>query len=268
MPAMSVFQSAFSITAWATPKPQQSAAPLDKLTPWDMLWMCGEFAWPFIILTAAGAAVILIRFFMEYRQKLRAYSLLALPIEYANLARLVKVLNVSQPSRAAALFQQMITVFNKTRSAEILQSDIGSFVQTERSALEGFNRMLGFLSGTAAALGWVGSLWGVFVMLYGGNAESQASLRGLSGALIPALAGQIISWVFQLSMVSLHFISHRHLKITGERAEELRQALMQLQLRPAQRAEKLSREATTPKARPTSTPEPVVVSEEEVEGWR
>jgi biopolymer transport protein ExbB/TolQ len=193
---------------------------------------------------------------------------LAPPIEYANLARLVKVLNVSQPNRAAALFQQMITVFNKTRSAEILQSDIGNFMQGEKDTLDGFNRMVTFLSSTARTLGWSGTLWGIFVVLYAGNMEGRGILRGISGALFPVLAGLIISWVFYLDMILVHFLSHRQLKLMGERAEELRQALLQLQIRPTQRHEKVPRTATPARMRPIPAPEPVVVSEEEVEGWR
>ncbi|MDZ7290200.1 MAG: MotA/TolQ/ExbB proton channel family protein [candidate division KSB1 bacterium] len=290
---MTVLQNIFVITALAGPsKPQQPAlaksnhttsavpapaegSPLDKLSAWDILWMCEEFTWPFIILTTVGVALVIHRFLMEYRLKLRAQSLLAQPVEFAGLSQFVKMLNVSQPNRASQLFQQMIATFNKTRKADHLQEDISNFMQGEKDTLDAHNRIIVFLSDTAGALGLLGTVWGIFIVFYGGKMDSPTILRGMSVALITTLVGLVISLILNLGLVTIHSLFNRQLKLIGERAEELRQALLQLQHRSSStplertppRAEPLRKTRPVEKSRFERTPEPVVVDEEEVDEW-
>jgi biopolymer transport protein ExbB/TolQ len=291
---LAVFSSAFAYLALAAPaKPQQTTtaqtdapinvapapdegSPLEKLTAWDILWMCDWFTWPFIALTAIGLAFIIHRALLEYRQKIRARSLLAQPIEYAGLSQLVKLLNALEPNRASLLFQQMFNTFNKTRKAETLQDEINSYMQNEKDSLDGFNRIVGFLSDTAGALGLLGTVWGIFVVFYAGKMDGPSILKGMSIALITTLVGLIISLLLNMGSLSVFSLFNRQLKLIGERAEELRQALMLFQLKsstspvqPAPQRPAPPRRPVSPVARPRRerTPEPVVVSNEEIEEW-
>jgi biopolymer transport protein ExbB/TolQ len=283
---LAVFSAAFDSAALA--KPQQPApapatvapapdagSPLEKLTAWDILWMCDWFTWPFIALTAIGLVFIIHRALLEYRQKVRARSLLAQPIEYAGLSQFVKLLNVIEPNRASLLFQQMINTFNKTRKAEALQDEVNSYVQGEKDALDGFNRIIGFLSDTAGALGLLGTVWGIFVVFYAGKMDGPSILKGMSIALITTLVGLIISLLLNMGSLAIFSLFNRQLKLISERAEELRQALLLVQLRPSagpvQRAPQRSAASreTPPVERPyrKRRPEPVVVSDDGVDEW-
>lgn len=299
---LAVFPSAFDCTAVAAPTPSPQAvpaqanvtsapaqidaldnatpvpagrSPLEKLTAWDILWMCEEFTWPFIILTAIGLAFIIHRSLLEYRQKLRSQVLLARPIEYASLSQFVQLLNGAQASRAAVLFQQMITTFTKMRKADSLHDDIGNFMQGEKDHLDAFNRIITFLSDTAGALGLLGTVWGIFIVFYGGKMDGPTILRGMSVALITTLVGLLISLLLNLGLVSIQSLFNRQLKLISERAEKLRQVLLQYQL--VASATSMRQEPPRPEparpARPVGRPrrerrpEPVVVSDEAMDEW-
>lgn len=300
---LAVCASAFDSTALATPTPSPQAAPeqanapaemppapvesspLEKLTAWDILWMCDWFTWPFIFLTAIGLAVIIHRALLEYRQKLRAHALLAQPIDYAGLLKFVNLLSIDKPNRASLLFQQMLNTFNKTRKAEALQDEVNHYLQSEKDSLDGFNRIVGFLSDTAGALGLLGTVWGIFVVFYAGKMDGPSILKGMSIALITTLVGLIISLLLNLGSVSVFSLFNRQLKRISERAEELRQVLLQCQLKsPANPVQQEPQRAEPPRPAPlrpapprparavgrprrVRKPEPVVVSEEAAEGW-
>ncbi len=300
---LAVFSSAFDCTALATPTPAQQAAPaeadapanvppapaesspLEKLTAWDILWMCDWFTWPFIFLTAIGLAVIIHRALLEYRQKIRARALLAQPIEYAGLPQFVKLLSIDKPNRASLLFQQMVNTFNKTRKAETLQHEVEHYLQNEKDALDGFNRIVGFLSDTAGALGLLGTVWGIFVVFYAGKMDGPSILKGMSIALITTLVGLIISLLLNLGSVSVFSLFNRQLKLISERAEELRQVLLQFQLvasaTPVQQEPQHSEPPRPVPPRPepprpvrsvgrprrVRKPEPMVVSDDATEEW-
>jgi biopolymer transport protein ExbB/TolQ len=297
---LAVFPSAFDSTALATPTPSPQDAPaqangsanvtpapaesspLEKLTAWDILWMCDWFTWPFIFLTAIGSAFIIHRALLEYRQKLRAHALLAQPIEHAGLTQFVKLLSIDKPNRASLLFQQMINTFDKTRKAEALQDDVNHYLQSEKDSLDGFNRIIGFLSDTAGALGLLGTVWGIFVVFYAGKMDGPSILKGMSIALITTLVGLIISLLLNLGALSVFSLFNRQLKRISERAEELRQVLLQFQLKSAtapMQQEVRGAEAARPapprpapprpvrsvgRPRRVRRPEPVVVSNQ---GW-
>lgn len=300
---LAVFSSAFDCTALATPTQSQQAAPveagapanvtpapaesspLEKLTAWDILWMCDWFTWPFIFLTAIGLAFIIHRALLEYRQKVRAHALLAQPIEYAGLPQFVKLLSIDKPNRASLLFQQMINTFSKTRKAETLQDDVNSYIQSEKDSLDGFNRTVGFLSDTAGALGLLGTVWGIFVVFYAGKMDGPSILKGMSIALITTLVGLIISLLLNLGSLAVFSLFNRQLKRINERAEKLRQVLLQYQLvasaspvqqepqppeppRPAPPRPAPPRPArSVGRPRRVRRPEPLVVSDEATEEW-
>ncbi|MGH7452265.1 MAG: MotA/TolQ/ExbB proton channel family protein, partial [bacterium] len=259
---LAVFASAYDSTALATPTPSQQAAPaqanvtpapseispLEKLTAWEILWMCDWFTWPFIFLSAFGLAFIIHRALLEYRQKVRAHALLAQPIEYAGLPLLVKLLNDNKPNRASLLFQQMINTFKKTRKAEALQDEVNHYLQSEKDSLDGFNRIVGFLSDTAGALGLLGTVWGIFVVFYAGKMDGSSILKGMSIALITTLVGLIISLLLNMGSLAIFSFFNRQLKRISERAEELRQALLQFQLNsPASPIQQESQHAEPPR---------------------
>jgi biopolymer transport protein ExbB/TolQ len=288
---LAVFPSAFDSTALATPSQQAAPAPantpanampapaasspLEKLTAWDILWMCDWFTWPFIFLTAIGLAFIIHRALLEYRQKVRAHRWLAQPIEYAGLTQLVKLINAGAPNRASLLFQQMLNTFNKTRKAEALQDEVNHYLQSEKDSLDGFNRIVGFLSDTAGALGLLGTVWGIFVVFYAGKMDGPSILKGMSIALITTLVGLIISLLLNLGSLAVFSLFNRQLKLISERAEELRQALLLFQLKSPvspmsqepQRPEPARQARPAARPRRERRPEPVVVTEEAIEEW-
>ncbi|MGH7455182.1 MAG: MotA/TolQ/ExbB proton channel family protein, partial [bacterium] len=178
-------------------------------------------------------------------------------------------------NRATVLFQQMITIFNKTKKADSLQDDIGNFMQGEKDNLDAFNRIVTFLSDTAGALGLLGTVWGIFIVFYGGKMDGPTILRGMSVALITTLVGLLISLVLNLGLVSIHWLFNRQLKLIGERAEKLRQVLLQYQLvasaspmpQEPQRSEPPRPARPAKRPRRVRKPEPVVVNDEATERW-
>jgi hypothetical protein len=105
--------------------------------------------------------------------------------------------------------------------------------------------------------------------------DGPSILKGMSIALITTLVGLIISLLLNLGAVSVFSLFNRQLKRISERAEELRQVLLQFQLKaPASPVHhEPQRPEPPPPVRPVGRPrrvrrpEPVVVSDKATEGW-
>lgn len=227
-----------------------ASTAFDQFTIWQIFEMCGWLFWPFVILAAAGAILLIYRALAEYQQKMRAYDLLVEPIDLATLAQFIKYLNLNQPCRATRLFNQMIATFNKTKRAEPLQEDAGYFVRGERESFEAFNRVISFLADTAIALGLLGTLWGIFATFHGSQINGENMLRDMSIALVTTFVGLVISVALNLGITWLHAFFSRQLKLLGVRAEELRQTMLHLQVKSSNGTAERSQQRPEPARRP------------------
>lgn len=175
----------------------QNGEENNSLSAWDILEMTSWLFWPFVLVTAAGITFICYRGLIEYREKARSQAILQQKIEVKDLRRIIRTVQQAQPNRASRLLQQMVSTFNKTKRAEPISADVTQFVNAEREAYETFNRVLGFLSDTAGALGLLGTVWGIFETFHGGKLDGPTILMGMSISLVTTLVGLLISLALQ-----------------------------------------------------------------------
>jgi len=206
-----------------------NSEPKEKLTVWKIIKMTDWLFWPFVVITASGIMLIIYRTLFENRDKSRSQSLLQEKIKANGIRGLVKLIRNSNSTRASRLMYQMITTFDKTNRAEPIGDDINQFLVAERDSFETFNRVNGFLSETAGALGLLGTVWGIFQTFHAGKLDGPTILQGMSISLVTTLVGLIISLVLNMGGTYVFSIFNGQLNLLANRAEELRQALLYLE---------------------------------------
>ncbi len=231
----------------------QNAEEKNSLSAWDILEMTSWLFWPFVFLTAAGVTFICYRGLIEFQEQTRSQAILQKKIEVRDLRRVIRTVQKAQPNRAARLLQQMVSTFNKTNRAEPISADINQFVTAEREAYETFNRVLGFLSDTAGALGLLGTVWGIFETFHGGKLDGPTILMGMSISLVTTLVGLLISLALNFGGTSIFAIFNRYMNTLVMRAEELRQALLYLETRPGKTSAR-EKHAVSAKTTPVNIP--------------
>ncbi len=236
-----------------------NAEPADspkELSAWDIIEMTDWLFWPFVLLTGTGIFLLSYKGLQEYREQSRAKWLLEQKISSGDLRRVIRMVQTSQPNRASRLMHQMIATFNKTKRAEPIGDDINAYLNAERDSFETFNRVLGFLSDTAGALGLLGTVWGIFETFHAGRLDGPTILQGMSISLVTTLVGLIISLFLNMGATGIFAFFNRQLNTLANRAEELRQALLYLEAR-SMRTEKA--EESEPRVR-TVNPELTMAS--------
>ena len=211
-----------------------------ELSAWDIIEMTDWLFWPFVLLTGTGIFLLSYKGLQEYREKSRAKWLLEQKIGSGDIRRVIRMVQTSQPNRASRLMHQMIATFNMTRRAEPIGDDINAYLNAERDSFETFNRVLGFLSDTAGALGLLGTVWGIFETFHAGKLDGLTILQGMSISLVTTLVGLIISLFLNMGATGIFAFFNRQLNMLANRAEELRQALLYLEaksMRPEKMAE-------------------------------
>jgi len=203
----------------------------EKLTVWKIVKMTDWLFWPFVLIIATGIMLITYRTLSEHREKSRAQALLQEKIKANGIRGLVKIIRSGVPTRASRLMYQMITTFDKTNRAEPIGDDINQFLVAERDSFESFNRINGFLSESAGALGLLGTVWGIFQTFHAGKLDGPMILQGMSIALVTTLVGLIISLVLNMGGTYVFTLFNGQLNLLANRAEELRQALLYLEKR-------------------------------------
>lgn len=201
----------------------------EKLSVWKIIKMTDWLFWPFVLITATGIMLIIYRTLFEHREKSRSQSLLQERIKANGIRGLVKFIRNSGSTRASRLMYQMITTFDKTNRAEPIGDDINQFLTAERESFETFNRINGFLSETAGALGLLGTVWGIFQTFHAGKLDGPTILQGMSISLVTTLVGLIISLVLNMGGTYVFTMFNGQLNLLANRAEELRQALLFLE---------------------------------------
>ncbi|RME01197.1 MAG: MotA/TolQ/ExbB proton channel family protein [Calditrichaeota bacterium] len=146
-----------------------------------------------------------------------------------DLRRVIRLVQGGQPNRAARLLHQMIATFNKTGRAEPIGDDINTYLVSERDSFETFNRVMGFLSDTAGAMGLLGTVWGIFETFHAGKMDGPTILQGMSISLVTTLVGLVISLVLNMGTTTIFAFFNRQLNLLATRAEELRQALLYIE---------------------------------------
>lgn len=199
---------------------------VEKLTVWEIIEMNDWLLWPFILLTGSGIMLTTYRGLYEYRDKNRSKSILQRNLQMNDLRNLEQLTRNETGCRAGRLIQQMFATFRKTRQAGALGNDVSQFLGEERQLFETFQRVLGYLSDSAGALGLLGTVWGIFVTFHSGQLDGPAILRGMSVALITTLTGLIISLLLNLGVTGVFSIFNNQLSLLATRAEELRQLFL------------------------------------------
>lgn len=212
-----------------------------SLTVWNIIQMTDWLFWPFVMITAAGLLLVTFRALQEYQEKSRMQDLLRQLVHVRDMRTLVHTVQTSHQNRASRLIHQMIKTFNKTGRAEPIREDATQYLSSQREAFETFNRVMGFLSDSAGALGLLGTVWGIFETFHGGKLDGPTILRGMSISLVTTLVGLIISLVLNLGVTAIFALFNKQMNLLTTRAEEVRQALLNLERR------------SQGKARPTAT---------------
>ncbi|MDZ7263648.1 MAG: MotA/TolQ/ExbB proton channel family protein [candidate division KSB1 bacterium] len=200
-----------------------------QLTAWEIVQMNDWLLWPFVILTTAGIMLIVYRGLVEHRDRMRSQPILQTKIRSNGIRNLVQMLRTGTPSRASRLLYQLILTFDKTNRAEPLGDDINQYLSAEKENFEAFNRLNGFLSEAAGALGLLGTVWGIFVTFWSGKMDGPTILQGMSIALVTTITGLIISLVLNMGGTYIYTLFNRQLCQLSNKAEELRQALLYLE---------------------------------------
>lgn len=201
----------------------------EKLTAWNIVKMCDWFLWPFLVITVAGIMLVVYRTLYEHREKARSQHIFHRRIKANDIRRLIHVLRGSHPSRVSRLMNQMISTYNKTNRAEPIGADVNQFLSIERESFETFNRLTGFISESAGALGLLGTVWGIFLTFHAGKLDGPTILQGMSVALVTTLVGLIISLFVNMGSTYVFTLFNEQLKLVSSKAEELRQALLYLE---------------------------------------
>lgn len=205
-----------------------------KLTVWKIIEMTDWLFWPFVLITATGIMLITYRGLFEYRTKSRSQSLMQGKIKLNDLKRLIRMNRGPNPTRAWRLFHQMLVTFDKTHKAEPIGDDVNQFLNSERDSFESFNRVSGFLSDTAGALGLLGTVWGIFQTFHAGKLDGPTILQGMSISLVTTLVGLIISVVLNMGSTYIFTMFNGQLNILSNRAETVRQILLAHETKGAQ----------------------------------
>ena len=207
-----------------------------RLTVWNIAKMTDWLFWPFVLITAVGIMLITYRTLSEHREKSRSQKLIQRKINLKGYRGLIRVTQRSNPTRVSRLMYQMIATFEKTSRAEPIGDDINQFLSAERDSFETFNRINGFLSETAGALGLLGTVWGIFQTFHAGKLDGPTILQGMSISLVTTLVGLIISLILNMGGTYVFTLFNGQLNVLANKAEELRQVLLYLEKKPAMKS--------------------------------
>ena len=201
----------------------------EKLTVWKIVKMTDWLFWPFVLIIATGIMLVTYRTLFEHREKTRSQALMNEKIRAKGIRGLVQLIRSSTPTRASRLMYQMVTTFDKTNSAEPIGDDINQYLFSEKDSFETFNRINGFLSESAGALGLLGTVWGIFQTFHAGKLDGPTILQGMSVSLVTTLVGLIISLLLNMGGTYVFTLFNSQMNILANKAEELRQALLYLE---------------------------------------
>ena len=201
----------------------------EKLTVWKIVKMTDWLFWPFVLIIATGIMLVTYRTLFEHREKTRSQALINEKIRAKGIRGLVQLIRSSTPTRASRLMYQMVTTFDKTNRAEPIGDDINQYLVSEKDSFETFNRINGFLSESAGALGLLGTVWGIFQTFHAGKLDGPTILQGMSVSLVTTLVGLIISLLLNMGGTYVFTLFNSQMNILANKAEELRQALLYLE---------------------------------------
>ncbi|UCE07229.1 MAG: MotA/TolQ/ExbB proton channel family protein [bacterium] len=219
---------------------ENETAESKKLSVWNIIKMTDWLFWPFVIITAAGIMLITYRTLFEHREKSRGQTLLQSQINTKNIRGLVQMAQSNNSTRVSRLMYQILATFKKTRRAEPIGDDINQFLSAERDSFETFNRVNGFLSESAGALGLLGTVWGIFQTFHAGRLDGPTILKGMSISLVTTLVGLIISLILNMGGTYVFTLFNRQLNLLANKAEELRQVLLYLEKKPVNNIQTVS----------------------------
>jgi len=223
-----------------------SAGLMKDLSVWRILRMTDWLFWPFVALTVGGLMLLIYRSLLEFREKRRAELLYAELDQLRDMPSLLETIQKGASNRAARLFRQTVFTFNKTGRAEPIRDDANQFLSGERDSFETFNRVLNFLSDTAGALGLLGTVWGIFATFHSGKLDGPTILQGMSVSLVTTLVGLIISSFLNMGATAVFALFNKQLNLLSGRAEQVRQALLNLEKRTQTQTQTPVRQPVTP----------------------
>ncbi len=123
--------------------------------------------------------------------------------------------------------------------------------------------MVNFLSDTAGALGLLGTVWGIFATFHSGRLDGPTILQGMSVSLVTTLVGLIISSILNMGATAVFAIFNKQLNLLSSRAEQVRQALLNIEKRTQAQApvsppdmQQQDGQDDQPEPEPTIVPEP------------
>ncbi len=113
--------------------------------------------------------------------------------ENGKVPLLKKIFRKRKKASAFLLLYRLYKLFDIKKSASDFGSETSSFIQNLKDQFNTFVTRMYYLSDTAGALGLLGTVWGMFMVFFGGTMLMDEILHGMGVALATTIVGLIIS---------------------------------------------------------------------------
>jgi len=125
-------------------------------------------------------------------------------------------------SQIAQLLDRLCDLWQRDSTAEALQVEINSYVNSVKERYEVGRNFAVLLSDTAGALGLLGTVLGMYQTFMPGQLESSQIISGMGVALVTTIGGLIVSIILNFGISWAHSTFHRHMELVAERADLFR----------------------------------------------
>lgn len=111
----------------------------------------------------------------------------------AKVPLLKKIFGKRKTATAFLLLQRLYKIFSVKKSADDFGSETANFIQSLKDQFNTFATRMAYLSDTAGGLGLLGTVWGMFMVFFGGTMVMDEILHGMGVALATTIVGLVIS---------------------------------------------------------------------------
>ena len=139
---------------------------------------------------------------------------------------LLKRLFKQKKASAFQLMHKLFLIFETQKSTSAFNDETANFIQYLKDMFNPFLTRLYYLSDTAGGLGLLGTVWGMFLVFYGGNPDSSGILQGMGIALATTIIGLVVSIILNSFTTVVSNIFDKHLDVVNKMANVFQERLM------------------------------------------
>ena len=139
---------------------------------------------------------------------------------------LLKRLFRRKKASAFQLVHKLFLIFKYQRSTTAFNDETANFIQYLKDMFNPFLTRLSFLSDTAGGLGLLGTVWGMFLVFYGGDPDSANILSGMGIALATTIIGLVVSIILNSFTTIVSNVFDKHLDVVNKMANVFQERLM------------------------------------------